>query len=63
LITRKKIILHEILDKEASEIPKTLKKIYEFNSQTISKNIDGLFTPIPEFDGFQSALTKNMLKA
>jgi predicted Zn-dependent protease len=57
------ILLHENLDKEVIEISKTLSEVYGFNSQIINKNLDGLFTPIPKFDGFKSELTAEKLES
>jgi predicted Zn-dependent protease len=51
-ITRKMIILHENLEKEAVEISKTLSEVYGFQTNLIIENIDSLFKAIPEFNGF-----------
>jgi predicted Zn-dependent protease len=57
------IIWHENLEKEAIEISKTLNDVYGFKTQLINKNMDDLFTAIPEFDGFRPESTANLATA
>ncbi|MGD0551763.1 MAG: hypothetical protein ABSB25_03845 [Sedimentisphaerales bacterium] len=57
------IILHEKLEKEAIEISKSLNDVYGFDTQLIDINMDGLFTAIPEFNGFHAGLTENLKTA
>ena len=57
------IILHENLEKEAIVISKTLNEVYGFEAQLVDKNMDGLFTAIPEFNGFHSELTVDLVTA
>lgn len=46
------IILHENLGYEASKIAEAIKKVYGINSEIKDVNLDGVFKPIPEFDGY-----------
>ena len=46
------IIIHEDLPMEAGEVAKALNLVYGIKSEIKSANLDGLFTPVKDFDGY-----------
>jgi len=46
------IIMHENLPPESFEIAKALEKAYGIQAKIISKNLDDIFSPMKEFEGY-----------
>lgn len=50
------ILVHENLPEEAAKIAEALKEVYGINSEVLEKDFEGVFKPIPEFDGYLCSL-------
>jgi len=52
------IILHENLQKEAERVASTFEEVYKIKSELLNESLEGIFKPIPEFEGFSESADK-----